>query len=216
MSNEYNQLPNPQSGEVQAAVSNALAEEKKKKRKKRLIILAVVIAVIVVIGILSSGGKDNGKTVESIDGKPASTQSANAETDPAEEPTEGELKVKPGNAVSSDELKISFISCDTDSKNANKYVKPDKGNKLVRAEFKFENISDSDVILNNIECYADDKKCDVYYGADDDASPTLESVSPGRSFDAVIYFQVPEDSKVIEFEYEDDFWNGEKTVFVAE
>ncbi len=207
--------PSPQQGaDVQNAVAVALAEEKKKKKKKKLIILAVIVGVILIIGIAAGKGgesTDKGGKVEPI----ASGEAAQQEEAPETEAPKEE-KIKAGNAVSTDDLKVSYVSCDTNYTKYSEYMKPDGGNKVVRAEFKFENISGSDVSLSSFECYADDKKCDEFYGPNDYASPTLESVSPGRSFDAVIYFQVPEGAKSIELEYEDNFWSNEKIVFVIE
>ena len=212
MSNENNQIPNSaQSAEVQNAVASALQAEKKKKKKKKWIILGVVAVVIILIAALSSGGKDDGgKKVESLDSGNAVTDSAKAEDTTAAAPS----KVEAGNVVTTDKLKISYISCNADYKKYNEYSAPEKGNKVVRAEFKFENISDSDISLSGFECYADDKKCEAFYGADDNASSTLESVSPGRTLTAVEYFEVPEGAKNIELEYEDDLWGNEKTIFV--
>lgn len=215
MSNDFNQTPNPapvQDAEVQNAVAAALVEQKKKKRKKRIIIFAVIAAVIIIIGVAASGGdKEEGKSVQPIDG--AQTTAAQAEQ--SEEPAAAPEKVKAGNVVTTDKLKISYVSCNANYTKYNEYMGPEKGNKVIRAEFKFENISSSDVSLESFECYADDKKCEEFYGADDYASPTLESVSPGRSFDAVIYFEVPKDAETIDLELEDDFWSSEKTIFVV-
>ena len=181
------------------------------KKRKKLIIFGVIAVIIIIAIAIGSGGKDGDdgdkKKVENItssDGAPAADDQTDAK---------GQAVVTVGQSVTGDELKISFISADADAKDLNKYSKPEEGNKVIRAEFKFENISDDDVILDGFECYADDKKCELFYGGKDFASPTLESVSAGRSFTAIVYYEVPKDAKTIELEYEDNIWTDEKTIF---
>lgn len=82
------------------------------------------------------------------------------------------------------------------------------------AEFEFENISSTDQFLSSIECYADNKKCESYYGVDDAHSFVLESISPNRSVSGTTYFEVPKDAELIELEIESDSWSNEKITFV--
>lgn len=201
---------NNQNAEMQAAVNNALKEEKKKKRKKRLIIIAVAAVIIIGIIAASSNGGDN-KTIESSGSTTASSGEESQST------TQDQIqKAHSGDIVTLDRIKVTFKSCNADFKKYSQYSAPEKGNKVIRAEFEFENISDSDVSLSGFDCYADNKKCEEFYGTDDYASPTLESVSPGRTFKSVIYFQVPKDSKNIELELEDELWGSSKTIFIIE
>lgn len=208
--NEQNQAPQSvdQSAAVQAAVTQALNQEKKKSKKKKFIVFGIIAALIIVIIVAAAAGKDDEKNkVESISGSSSSEQ--------AEAETQGEQKISPGNAVTTDKLKISYLSYDADYKDYDEIFTPESGFMVVRAHFKFENVADSDVSLSGFECYADDKKCEEFYGPDDYASPTLESISPGRSFDAVIYFEVPAKAENIEFEMEESLWSGNKLVFIG-
>ena len=209
MAEEFNNQ-NPQSAEVQNAVVEALKEQKKKKRKKRLIIFAIIAVVILGIIALASNSGDE-KTIESSD----NTSSASAEKEEtSQEETEKEQKAYAGDTVNLERIKVKYKSCNPDYKKYNQYSAPDSSNKVIRAEFEFENTSDSDVSLSGFDCYADNKKCEEFYGADDYESPTPESVSPGRTFTAVVYFEVPKDSKNIELEMEDELWGNSKTIFV--
>lgn len=211
MENNYNQDGNqPNNAQVQMAVDAAMATQKKKKRKKRLIILAVLVVLVIgVIAIAGSGDEDNGKKVEAI----SSSQSADGTAEEAQPDSEIPAVIEPGTAVTVDNLKISYVSCDADFKKYHEYADVDGGNKVIRAEFTFENLSERDISLDGFECYADNNKCEEFYAVDDYASPTLESVSPGRSFKAVVYYEVPKNAASIELETELDFWSSDKLIF---
>ncbi len=204
MANE--EQTNQNDAQVQQAVDAALAEQKKKK--KRWIIIAVVVVIILIIAVASSSGGD------SSDDSTGETQTVQA--DGSESETEQtEEKIEAGYSVTTDSLKISYVSCDADFKDYNTYATVGSGNKVIRAEFQFENISSTDQVLPSVECYADGSKCDAFYSVDDYASPTLETVSSGRNFTAVIYYEVPSDAQEIELEMDDSYWSSSKTIFVV-
>lgn len=210
MAEEFNNQNQQNNFNPQPVYQAAPVQKKKSKAPIIIGIIAGVIVLIIIIGALS-GGNDDKKTVQSAD----SSTSANVEENSENQEPKDE-KVKAGSTVTLSDYKVTFISCDTNYTKYESYFAPEKGNKVVRAEFEFENTSDSDVSLSGFECYADNKKCEGYYGADDDISPTLESVSPGRTFKAIVYYEVPKDSKSVELEMEDDIWGDSKTVFVIE
>ena len=181
----------------------------KKKSKAKWIIIAI-IAVIIIAAMGSSGGsEDKEPTIEAIGG---SSDVQNGET--AKPSTDS---IKPGTSVTNDGITIIYKSCDTDFKNYSKYADVKDGYKIIQAVFDFENNSDSDMVLDSFYCYADGVKCESFYSVDDYSSPTLESVSAGKKFlDARVYFEVPENAEKIELEYEYDFWNESKYVFIVE
>lgn len=193
---------------------NCGAKNKKPLFKKPLFWILIVLVVIIIGAAASSGDSDKPSTIVEPIGS-SSDSSSKASDNNSSEPS-GDQKILPGNSVSTDELKISYISCDTNYTGYSEYSAPKSGNKVIRAAFTFENTSSTDTSLDGFECYADGKKCEEFYGADDDASPILESVSAGRTFDAVVYYEVPKDAKEIELEYEADFWSSDKFVFVIE
>lgn len=195
--------------EVQMAVDAALKEQKKKKRKKRLIIFGVIILVIIVIAAVSSGGSDD--SPKKVDSSSPSSQSAEQNTE-----AEGPMQIKVGEAVEMKDLKISFTSCETDFKDYPDYSKPDKGMKYVRATFTFENIGDDDEILDSFDCYADDTSYEQEFFIDDSKSQTLESISSGKKFNAVVYYEVPADSKSVILQYETDYFSSDYVEFVIQ
>ncbi len=205
--------------QVQMAVDNAMAEQKKKKKKKRLIIFGVIAAVIVVIIIAASGGSssDDKNKVESVNGA-SQTQSADEKSDNSksdDSTASDNQKITAGHAITIDnDLKISYLKCDTNFKKYNEYSAPSKGNKVVSATFKIENVSDTDQYISTIDCYADDKKCDSFYGVEDYDDPFFDSISAGRSIEGTVYFEVPSNAKNVELEFENSVWTNDKVVFV--
>lgn len=206
--------------QVQMAVDNAMAEQKKKKKKKRLIIFGVIAAVIVVIIIAASGGSssDDKNKVESVNGA-SQTQSADEKSDDGksdDSTASDNQKITAGHAITiDDELKISYLKCDTNFKKYSKYATVGKGKKVISATFKIENVSDTDQYIDTINCYADDKKCDSFYSVEDYDDPFFDSISAGRSIEGTVYFEVPSNAKNIELEFENNVWTEDKVVFVV-
>lgn len=193
---------------VQQAVDSALAEQKKKKKKKKLIIFVVLAIVVVgVVAMATSGGDDSSSTANTTTAKVSDT----SDTSQAEAVDE---KIKAGTVVNDGDMEITYVSCNANYTDYNEYCAPEKGNKIVRAEFSFKNNGTSDHSLNFFECYADGQKCDEYYSADDYSSPALESISAGRTLKGIVYFEVPASAEEIELEYETNFWSSKKMIFV--
>lgn len=181
----------------------------KKKGKKKWIVLAVIIVLLV--AIISSGSSDPTVEGPSVDSSASQSDKATSTTKSAT----SEIKV--GSTVSDESLKITYKSCNSNFTDYSPYADVASGKKVIQAIFDFENISSSDISLNNIDCYADGVKCENFYSVDDYSSPTLESISSGRKLlDATVYFEVPENAEKIELEYEADFWDNEKYVFIVE
>ena len=205
--------------QVQMAVDNAMAEQKKKKKKKRLIIFGVIAAIIVVIIIAASGGSssDDKNKVESVNGA-SQTQSADEKSDDSksdDSTASDNQKITAGHAITIDnELKISYLKCDTNFKKYSKYATVGKGKKVISATFKIENVSDTDQYIDTINCYADDKKCDSFYSVEDYDDPFFDSISAGRSIEGTVYFEVPSNAKNIELEFENNVWTEDKVIFV--
>lgn len=162
-----------------------------------------VVVAIVVIGVV--GSSSNTTTVSSNPNLTSNETSTPAQT------TEKQANV--GDVVDTNEVKISYLSSQ-DYTNYNSYSTPKEGNKVVRAEFEFENISSGDVSLNSFECYADGEKCEEYYYADDYKSPTLESLSKGKKVKAIVYYEVPKTATEVVLEYETSYWTNEKIEFI--
>lgn len=192
-------------------VLKQVEQPKKKKGKKKWIIIAAVAVLVIIIFAFS--GNDKPKVETPSDQSNDSSQSSDADSNGTTQDDTQQIKV--GSSVTDDELKITFKSCNADFKKYHKYADIKKGCKVIQATFTFENISSSDVLLDNFECYADGDKCEEFYSVDDYSSPTLETVSPNRKLTSIVYYQVPKDAKEIEIEYERNSWTSEKYIFVV-
>lgn len=181
--------------------------EKKPIYKKWWFWLIIVIIVIAIAG----GSTNNNSTPTS---SPTTSSTTNLATSSEEKETEQNETtiVSAGEEISTSDTKISFVSVE-DYKGYDSYSEPKTGNKIIRAEFVFENISNSDIYLNGFDCYADGEKCEEYYYADDYKNPTLESLSSGKKITAVVYYEVPTDAEDILLEYETNAWTNNKIEF---
>lgn len=159
------------------------------------------VLIIIIIAIIFSGGNSDNTTITS--GNNNSSQS---------EQTEKQVSV--GETIQTDEVKIYYKSSQ-DYTGYNSYTKPNSGNKVIRVEFEFENISNGDIYLDSFECYADGEKCESYYYADDYKNPALESLSKGKKLKAILYYEVPTTSENIALEYETNYWSDEKVEFIV-
>lgn len=178
-----------------------MKKEKKPIYKKWWVWALIILVVIIIVGM---GGDDNTNTV-----KPSTETSATSNGTSNEN-----TKVKVGEEISTNDAKITFISA-SDYTSYKQYSAPKSGNKIIRAEFSFENISNSDIYLDNIDCYADGEKCETYYSADDYKSPTLESLSAGKKVKAIVYYEVPINAGNIMLEYETNIWTNSKIEFIV-
>lgn len=180
-------------------------EEKKKQIYKKWWFW-IIIAVIVIL--IACNSDSSNTTVVSQD----QTFENSQKTQETEEIQD--KKVNVGEVVQTDDVKISYKSS-KEYTDYNSYSKPQTGNKVIRVEFEFENISDGDIYLQNMDCYADGEKCESYYYADDFKSPSLESLSKGKKVKAVLYYEVPKSAEEIIIEYETNYWTSEKIEFIV-
>ena len=63
------------------------------------------------------------------------------------------------------------------------------------------------------ECYADNSKVDQSWIGDD--SGLDATLSSGRETQGTIYFEVPQDAQSVELEYDVNFWQSDKIIFVG-
>lgn len=189
-----------------------MEKEKKPIYKKWWFWVIVVVVVLAIAG--SSGNGDNANESKT-------TLTSGSETNSVVDSSANESTAKNqksqysvGEVYEGSSVAINFMSAD-DYTNYNSYSAPASGNKIIRAEFSFENVSSSDVSLGNIECYADGEKCEAYYYADDYKSPALESLSSGKKLKAVVYYEVPTNAESIALEYETNVWTSERVEFIV-
>ena len=130
---------------------------------------------------------------------------------PEEHDTKDEYHV--GDSVQADKLMLTYAESGEFHPD-NSFMQPDEGNKLIFLRFVVENISSSgDGYISSFDfnCFADGYAAEDYYGGDNDLSATL---SPGRSTEGCVYFEIPQDAQQVEVEYEVNLFTEKKIKFV--
>lgn len=168
--------------------------------------IGIVIALFVIIGIATSGSSDDSKANKV--GEVDSAQQTNQKQEKSNVFNIGDI-------VETDDLKITFIDASVYVSD-NQFSQPKDGYEYWKFEFKFENISDSDQSVSSMidwECYADNSKVDqTWVGDDNGLDATLSS---GRTTQGSVYFEVPVGAESIELEYDINFWQSDKIIFVG-
>lgn len=166
---------------------------------RKFISVLLCVAILCAYAVFAVGSGSDDASVSSDD---SSTQST--------APSETYVRVKPGEVLTANDLKITYVSCE-EFKDYNQYSGPKEGNKIIKLSLNVENTGSSDRFISvyEFECYADNAQMDAHY-EDDDLSATL---SAGRTAKGSVYFEVPKNSEKIEVEYETDFWSSGKAIF---
>lgn len=170
---------------------------------KKFLAIFLAITVIFSFAAFAVGSSSDDSEAKVTDGEGTSTEQATTEN--------GNLRVNVGEVLETNKVKITYVSSGEFKDYG--YNEPNDGNKVVYIDVKAENIGDSDVYISwvNFECYADNEAMEDYYGGDNRLDATL---SAGRTTSGRVYFEVPKDAETIEFEYEMDFWDDKKAIFV--
>lgn len=166
---------------------------------RKFISVLLCVAILCAYAVFAVGSGSDDASVSSDD---SSTQST--------APSETYVRVKPGEVLTANDLKITYVSCE-EFKDYNQYSGPKEGNKIIKLSLNVENTGSSDRFISvyEFECYADNAQMDAHY-EDDDLSATL---SAGRTAKGSVYFEVPKNAEKIEVEYETDFWSSGKAIF---
>lgn len=188
----------------------------RKKQGGKLKWIAIVIVVIIIIAAVTGGGSDEPKAKKTGEvNSTAESRSTTVTSSAGDTSKEVSNVFHVGDVVETDDLKITFLSAEPYQED-NEFMQPKDGYEYWKFEFNFENISDSDQTVSSIadwECYADNAKVDQsWIGDDNGLDGTLSS---GRTTQGSIYFEVPADAQSIELEYDINFWQSDKIIFVG-
>lgn len=164
-----------------------------------------IIAVILIFSLFAIGSGSDKASVSSD----SASDNSKTTTQKAEEP----VKVKVGETLTTNTLKITYKSS-ADDKGA-EYFPAASGNKIIKLTFEIENISSTDQIISvyDFKCYSDDVASSAYYYGDNGLSTT--TLSSGRKATGNVYFEVPQNANSIDVEYETNYWSGNKAIFVV-
>lgn len=183
-----------------------------KRRQGGIGCLGVVLLVLGVFIFIGSFGASmsKDKNPEKVGEVQTESQDQNSQT---EEPVSNTFNV--GDVVETDTFRITYESAG-EYKNDNEFLQPKDGCVYWEFKFKFENISDTDQSVSTMmdwECYADNSKVDQTWIVDDNGLDG--KLSAGREAEGAVYFEVPEDAENIELEYDINFWQSDKIIFVG-
>lgn len=131
--------------------------------------------------------------------------------------TELEDKYYVGDTWENKTLRVAYTSR-YEFTDYNQYNAPAKGNKIICAEFEFENIgsSDTSVTYADFHGYADGYEVEQSHAPDEAGFEFSIKMSAGRKGTGKVAFEVPEDSKEIEIEFSPNFWTSENVIFAYE
>lgn len=170
-------------------------------------ILSVLLAVLVIatFAFFAVGSSDDDSATVSQGEGATSGDTATSS---------GNVTVKVGDVLKTSNLEITYNKSG-EYTGYSQYFAPADGNKIIYIDLGAKNIGETDAYISyfDFNCYADDVAVEAYYGEDDGISATL---SAGRSTSGKVYFEVPKDAEKIEIEYETDFWDDQKAIFVVE
>ncbi len=170
-------------------------------------ILAVLLSILVLASFtvfaVGSGDADSASVSKSDGASPPDSENAESK----------DLSVSVGDVLTTSNLEITYNESG-EYTGYSKYLAPADGKKIIYIDLTAKNIAESDAYISYFEfsCYADDVAAEAYYGADDGISATISS---GRSTSGRVYFEVPKDAESIEIEYETDFWDNQKAIFIV-
>lgn len=173
-----------------------------------------VLGLILCIGAFSVMALGSGSTEGSSAEKVGETAVSTA-TKTEEKTIKKEIKTEyhVGETLTKDGLSVTYVNSSF-YQSDNMFTQPAEGKKFIRLGFHVDNQSGSDKTVESYSfaCYADGYECDKKY-FDDTLSDTI---SNGRSTDGAVYFEVPEDAKEIEVEYEYQWFSDKKVIFFFE
>lgn len=172
-------------------------------------VVLLVLGVFIFIGSFgASMSKD--KNPEKVGEVQTESQDHNSQT---EEPVSNTFNV--GDVVETDNFRITYESAG-EYIDSNEFLQPKDGYVYWEFKFKFENISNTDQTVSTMmdwECYADNSKADQTWIVDDNGLDG--KLSAGREAEGAVYFEVPKDAENIELEYDINFWQSDKIIFVG-
>jgi hypothetical protein len=170
-----------------------------------LLVVGILIFLFAFIGMMGgSGSKD--KNPQKV---------GEAESGDSTETEEPSNVFQVGDLVETDNFRITYESA-SEYEPDNEFLQAKDGYTYWEFKFKFENISDTDQTVSTLmdwECYADNSKVDQsWIESDNGLDATL---SAGREAEGAVYFEVPTDAESIELEYDINFWQSDKIIFVG-
>lgn len=191
---------------------NVVEKKKKKPFYKRIWFW---VLVILFVAVLSAPSKKSNSDEHKETVIPSSESQEMEVPQPEETTVPADAVYHVGDTIDVTGLKVTYLSCEqwTDYP---QFFDPKEGYQYIRIGLNAKNDADSDRYISafDFKCYADGKKQEQNYLADD----ILEGgeLSSGREDEGYIYFEVPADASEIEIEYETNIWTDKKAILLVQ
>ena len=215
---EYEPEPAPKpAAKMQRPNSKQTGKNMKKPVFKKWWFWVIIVILLAAIAGGSGSSKkksDSGASDKDVSAGTDSQQKSETQNAAAKTPDEKTV-YSVGDTLHDGNLDIVYVASGEYTE-SNELMQPKDGNKYIFLKLAFVNTSgksDAHVSLYNFECYADGYSCEQYFGGEDDLSATLSS---GRSTEGYVYFEVPQDARNIEIEYDTNFFTADKITFTYE
>ena len=180
---------------------------------KRISKMSAVAACLLLFAVMAMGSGSSSDSSSSAKAGEAAQDTTTEQGTAAEQDSATEVKTEyhVGDILKDGDVQIVYAASG-EYQEENEYMKPEEGKKCIFLKLAFENQGTSDQSISslNFECYADGYNADTHY-TENDFSATL---SPGRTTEGMLVFEVPQDAQNIEVEYETNFITEEKLKFI--
>ena len=182
------------------------------KTKGAAVVLCLLLFSFMALGSGSSSSNSEPEKVGEI--KKEETVQENypsQEDNEVKEEVEEKSEYHVGDILKDNDMQIVYVASG-EYKEENDFLQPAEGKKYIFLKLAFENQGTSDKSISSFSfsCYADGYSVDSHY-TEYDLSATL---SPGRTTDGIIVFEVPREAQNIEVEYETNFISQKKLKFI--
>lgn len=179
-----------------------------------------ILILVVVSAIASGSGEETtptSKTTLSTDNTSASQTAQDISDTTNQTTTTEKTSYNVGEIFENNYMAVKYVSVEDDFKGYSRYADIKTDHKIIKLEFEFENISETDQLVSDYDfnCYADGYDCEKFYSVSDDYYGLSADLSAGKKTKGSIYFQVPKDATTITVEYEVDYWSSEKVEFIV-
>lgn len=205
-----------------------MERQKKPLWKKWWFWVIVVVVLLIIVGTAGGSDKDKGKNkeIENTATDTTSTQD-NTETNDKdgkqkeEKPDENQGEIDsygPGEPATMKDVTVTLESVTENE--GKQYNEPAEGNVFLLCEFTIDNQSEKELAVSSIMSF--DAYVDSYAVNQSitglitvEGNKQLDgTVAPGKKMNGVIAYEVPQDWKEFEVNFEPDIWSGKKLTFI--
>lgn len=187
---------------------------------KKLLSGIATVALVAVFAFMALGSSSEGSSSKSTDTQSSDASKADnkeeqssKEEQTSEQQQEKDNTYNVGDTLDANGLKITMERAEEYSSD-NQFIQPGDGNKYIRVFFNIKNESGSDKTVGSMDfdCYADGEACESQFFSESKLT-SIDTISNNRSTKGYIYYEVPQNAKDIEIEYETSWWTSKKAIF---